>query len=468
VLSCGDADPELRGEPRCDQVRLAAPAEGTSLVLVVNDTMRRDAAGVYGGSARTPHFDRFAREHLLFRNAVSQAPWTKPAIATLFTSLHPSQHRVASDPQMRDDKQRARPLLEVDVLARHFVTLAEVLRDAGFRTAGFVSNPWLEGRFGFAQGFDLYDDSFAAWGASGEAAVEAALAWLAQREPGQRFFLYLHLIDSHRPYGRIDPRDAEDLRRRTAGDPAPVGRDGELILDDMTLADGTPLRAAGFRPSRALFRRFLEPLEASAAWKRTAVVVTSDHGEALFERGYGLHGHGLYDDEAAVPMAVRLPGAEPQTGSVECLVGLVDLLPSFCEYLGVPCPEASQGWSFVRVGEGRPDGARRFLVTEGVMQRPRHRAIRNRSFKLLYEPGGRRDGRKRETPYSLFDLARDPGERFDTLEDLYGSERTERAFAVMREALIRAVAPTEAQPAERVPVDPALRERLEALGYLEE
>ena len=108
------------------------------------------------------------------------------------------------------------------------------------------------------------------------------------------------------------------------------------------------------------------------------------------------------------------------------------------------------------------------VYTEGVMQRPRHRAIRNRSFKLLYEPGGRRDGRKRETPYSLFDLARDPGERFDTLEDLYGSERTERAFAVMREALIRAVAPTEAQPAERVPVDPALRERLEALGYLEE
>jgi arylsulfatase A-like enzyme len=82
----------------CGALREPSPPEPVSVVLVVNDTMRRDRMGIHGGRARTPHFDRFARENLWFTDAVAQAPWTKPSIATLFTSLYPTQHGVVTHP----------------------------------------------------------------------------------------------------------------------------------------------------------------------------------------------------------------------------------------------------------------------------------------------------------------------------------------------------------------------------------
>src|SRR5262249_7734447 len=87
-----------RGEPAGSELRLASRPVGASVILVVNDAMRRDALSAYGGRARTPRFDRFAAENLLFESAMTQAPWTTPSVATLFTSLYPSQHRLASHP----------------------------------------------------------------------------------------------------------------------------------------------------------------------------------------------------------------------------------------------------------------------------------------------------------------------------------------------------------------------------------
>ncbi|MCP4241027.1 MAG: sulfatase [Myxococcota bacterium] len=329
VAACGQdpAEPELVGEHRCAQIHRSEAPTQRNVVMIVNDTMRRDAAGIYGGTAATPHFDRFADRNLLFENAFAQAPWTKPSIATLFTSLYPSQHLVISDPMLRKRGTGIGESFEADVLVAPLVTLAEVFSAAGYRTAAFVANPWLKARFGFAQGFEHYEDSFVdefgAWPPSGEALVEAALDWLRERDPDEPWFLYVHLLDSHGPYGSIDASEAAGLRPRLNADSRPVGRDGERIYRDMRLSDGTPLQAAGFRLTRALLRKvyrigierfdrlfgeLLAGLRKAPGWQQTAVIVTSDHGEAFFEHGWGLHGHGLHDDEAAIPLAARLPG----------------------------------------------------------------------------------------------------------------------------------------------------------------
>ncbi len=102
------------------------------------------------------------------------------------------------------------------------------------------------------------------------------------------------------------------------------------------------------------------------------------------------------------------------------------------------------------------------------MRRPAHRSVRNGTYKLVYEPGPRGGEPRRDSPYALYDLAADPAERFDHLEEPHRSERTERAFEVIRAMLETAVPPYERPPARRVPVDPAVREHLEALGYLED
>ncbi len=197
------------------------------------------------------------------------------------------------------------------------------------------------------------------------------------------------------------------------------------------------------------------------------MIVTSDHGEALYRRGYGNHGQGFFQDETALPLVARLPGVSPERGRVECLVGLVDLMPSLCDYLGAECPSAASGWSFVAGAEVATAQERRFLVTEGVMGRPSHRAIRDRNFKRFYEPEGKRAGPASGSPWSLYDMEEDPRERFDRADPRLATARTRGVLDRMRRALPDAVLPYAAPAATTAPVSPELEQRLESLGYLE-
>jgi choline-sulfatase len=466
---------------------MAAPAPpDTSVILIVNDTMRRDRVGAYGGSAKTPAFDAFARENLLFEHAFTEAPWTKPSIATLFTSLYPSQHGVATDPQLRDpfDVKRTGALMETDSMSGDLQTLAEVFQAAGYRTAAFVSNPWLEKRFGFAQGFDVYDDSFAQWGVQGEVVSRAGLRWLQKRPRGSKFFLYLHYLDSHLPYGVLDRDQVERHAAQLAADRRPLNEHSlQAVRMIARFPDGTSPLNLGYRPvlgfidmaydnGVAHFDRalglFLRGFAQHWAADKTVIIVTSDHGEALFERGYGNHGTGLFDDEVAIPLAARFPGARTARHRVDCPVGLIDIMPSLCTYLRMTCPAAMFGVSFIpRADGGARQNGRRYIVTEGVARRPRHRAIRNREYKLLFENGPRGNGKVAANPYSLYDVSRDPKERRDLLLAKNRTPNGDRAFRTMSAALRDAVPDFATPNHAHVPIDAATRERLRELGYTE-
>src|SRR5262249_55327577 len=177
VPAVASAVPAADGDLVCGDLRSTGAPKGANLLLVVNDATRRDRMGAYGGPARTPAFDAFASKNLLFEQAFTHAPWTSPSVSTLFTSLYPSQHGVLSNPKARQRlaPNLSEPLPRIDVLAPGLTTLAEVLRGSGYRTAAFVGNPWLQSRFGFDQGFELYDDTFASWEVKGEVVVKAAL-----------------------------------------------------------------------------------------------------------------------------------------------------------------------------------------------------------------------------------------------------------------------------------------------------
>ena len=470
----------------CSDLRIAAAASDASVVLIVNDTMRRDHMGAYGGTAKTPAFDAFAKDNLLFEHAYTQAVWTKPSVATLFTSLYPSQHRVESDPQIRDPRnmQRTGALVQTDILNSQLTTLAEVMKAAGYDTAAFVANPWLEKRFGFNQGFDVYDDSFAQWGIRGEVVSQAALNWLQHQPPGHKFFLYVHYLDSHLPYGVLDRADVERHAQELAADTRPLNDSAMMAVRVVArFPDGVSPLNLGYRPvlgfvemaydsgisafdeSLALFLRGF-----ASHWsaENAVVIVTSDHGEALYERGYGNHGTGLFDDEVAIPLAARFPAVQADDRRVECPVGLIDVMPTLCTYLGVRCPDTMFGASFItRADDRAPQHPRRYLVTEGVAKRPQHRAIRNRDYKLLWENGPRGDGQTKADPYSLYDVAKDPQERHDLRLTENRTPASDRVFQTMAAALHEAVPPFAAPAAEQAPVDPATRERLRQLGYAE-
>ncbi len=480
ALACrGPESPAPPVEP-CQELRFHGAPAASSVVLVVNDTMRRDRLGVYGGPARTPAFDAFAREHLWFDRAVSQAPWTAPSVASLFTSLYPSQHGVTTHPRGAQGATGRAALAASDVLPDSDTTLAELLRGAGLRTAAFVSNPWMDPRFGLAQGFERYDHRFARWGAPGVALSRAALEWLEELEPGERFFLYVHTIDSHRPYGALDwqrtlgratelREDAGRLTPEQVEELAPLLRfEGEGSERGSLLRISPALLRmaydAGIEAFDAALGVLLEGLRAHPAWPQMAVIVTSDHGEALYERGYGNHGHGLFDDELAIPLAARLPGVEP-VGElpVSCAVGLVDVLPTLCGYLGLRCPSPIAGSSWLPGGPGREP---RYLVSEGVMERPAHRALRTRRWKLLAEPEGGPDGRIKRQAYSLYDLEADPQESLDLLEQEAPRPEHRRVAEILGAALDLSVQQLERPERRAAPLDAELSRRLRELGYL--
>lgn len=464
---------------------MRAPATDASLVLIVNDTMRRDRVGAYGGPARTPTFDAFAKENFQFDRAFTNATWTKPAVATMLTSLYPSQHGLITHPESRPDGvwDRSETLTQTDVLGDGYTTLAEVLRAAGFRTAAFVSNPWMARDFGFGQGFEVYDDSFARWHAPGDLVSQKGLEWLQTLRPGERFLLYLHYIDSHRPYGAVSDADIADALGTLAKDTRPQGEESRMLFGWLLSQPQQRLSVAARRQLAALGPRigfveiaynrgieafdhalggFLSGFSTHPSSDRTAVVITADHGEALFERGYGNHGTGLFDDEAAIPMVARLPGMSVGAQRVDCAVSLLDLMPTVCAYLGVACPTPLFGTPLV-VADQDP-AASRYVVTEGVVGKPKHRSIRNATYKLFWEP----DGSPANGPgeYSLYDVTRDPGERDDLLAAVRITPEARRIAAELGARLRESVPAFERPKAAVAPVDPELEQRLRSLGYL--
>jgi arylsulfatase A-like enzyme len=473
LLSIGAAGceraPETAGEPACKELRGTPPRKPVPVVILLNDAQRRDRAGVYGGRARTPAFDAFARANLIFRQAFTQAPWTRPSVATLFTGLLPSQHGVGMEE--RTDPPTAR------ALASELTTLAELLQASGYQTAAFVSNPWMSWRFGFQQGFDAYYDSFI-WDYPGEEISKTALEWLAtEAAPDRPFFLYLHFIDSHRPYPPLPIAEIDANRERVAADPR---RDlsehaKEELRELVQVEGGDPAAAARVEPSVTLLEMayergieefdralalFLDGLARNPAADRAVVIVTSDHGEAFYVRGYGNHGQGLYDDELAIPLAMRLPGISGPPDGVDCQVGLVDILPTLCSYLGIACPAQLAGRSLIDQGASDP----RFLLAEAVGSQPRHRAIRGRRYKLIYEPG-HPPGGARENPYLLYDVVADPEERTDLLAS--GDARSREIAERMRPILLAPAPPGPQLTLRLVPFDEDTAERLRELGYVQ-
>lgn len=468
AVGCG----EIPGSP--------GPPDG-SVVLVLNDTMRRDRMGIHGGPARTPHFDRFARENLWFVRAVSQAPWTKPSVATLFTSLHPSQHGVITHPshQKRAGEELGRRLTASDRLPEAALTLAEAFRAAGFRTAAFVANPWMDRRFGFEQGFEHYDDSFARWDVPGERVVEAALAWLAALPADQRFFLYVHTIDTHRPYPALTWAELEEaLAQPPPPGTLPIAARREIR--SLLRVEGPRPPGVQPPPSRRAIRRaydkgievwdaafgtLLAGLERDPRWDRMAVLVTSDHGEALYERGYGNHGLGLYQSDLAVPFVARLPGAGP--ARVECRVGLIDVMPTLCEWSGLACPATMEGRSFFAGAPEAEDLNEPYRGEAALIDLAQRAAYRGR-YKLIHAPGRRAETNPPPRAWSLFDLAEDPAEEHDLLAEPELPAAVEPVYAGLRLAIetwLAGASPVLAP--EAAPVDPQLEERLRSLGYVE-
>jgi len=296
---------------------------GRSLVLITVDTLRADHVGCYGATApATPGMDRLARSGTLFADVEAVMPITLPAHASIMTGRYPVAHGARHNVAY--------------VLPEEEKTLAEVLREKGFRTGGFVGAFPVTARFGMAQGFEVFDEAFTSSGAlkAAKGDVErpagevdrAAIPWLQRTAAsGEPFFLWIHYFDPHAPY-----EPPEHLARLYEQSPY----SGEVAAVDEAVAT------------------LLDALEKTGAADRTAVVLVSDHGEALGDHGEATHGYFLYQTTTHVPMMMRIPWMTGSPKQVEQVVSQVDILPTALDLLGVPPPEGVQGRSLKPLLEG--------------------------------------------------------------------------------------------------------------------
>lgn len=396
-----------------------------NVLLVTIDTLRADHLGSYGyAAAETPALDRLAARGVRFAQATTVAPLTLPAHASLMTGTFPAYHGVRDNGgfYLGDDQ----------------VTLAKVLRARGYRTGGFVAAFVLDGRWGIGQGFDRYFDDFDlakyrmdvgldAVQRSGGEVVSKAIEWLDQ-DSTRPFLAWVHLYEPHAPY---DP--PESIRVRFP--PTMTGAyDAEIAA-----ADG-------------YFGRLIDHLARHGRLDRTIVVALGDHGESLGEHDEEQHGFFVYDATIRIPLIIAGAGLAPRR--VGDPVRIVDVMPTLLELLGVEIPNSVQGRSLLPLVRGE----RLELVALSETWYPRHHygwseltAVRDGRYTFIAAP-------RRE----LYDTQTDAGETHNI-----AASNPSRADALAR-ALHEFVDRTSAnrRPAAPRPVDPAVEERLRALGYV--
>jgi arylsulfatase len=429
---------------------------GPDLILITVDTLRADHLGSYGYERDTsPNIDRFADESLLFENNVSHAPVTSSSFSSILSGLLPHETGV-----FRNDR-----------LPWHINTLAEYLRNAGYRTQAIIGNFVLRKSRRYGQGFEVYDDEMQQFErvrglaeriapATADAAIEALRR--LQERPEQRFFLWVHFQDPHGPY--TAPESASGIPP-LANTPRPMATNETIsgeggIPSYQQLGEEIDYHHYVSEYDREIrffdlhFGRLMDEIRRLGLYDTALIVFTSDHGEAMGEHDYYFaHGEHLYQGLIHVPLVVRWAG-RAQSGRRSDFVQHSDLVPTILGFLSVPATAGLRGRDLTR-GPGDP----RALISQMRRQDGSFAlSIIIDGLKMIHEPG--------VWDYALFDLEQDPLEQIDLSGDpAYrdAADQLRRQLDTLRNEGLGSAAPAGEAP----DLSEEEIERLRALGYLD-
>lgn len=464
------------------------------LVLVSIDTLRADLG--HRSEFLIPVVQEWQSQGTWADYALSPANQTVPGHVAMLTGLEHGQHGIA-----RNIDRKELETIEF---------FSSQLHSAGYRTAAVVSNAMMLGKYGWARGYEVYDDSDAEPGGNYFfVQVVGRLGWtgvglgagpskrlvsklfgvdpLDIQPPAQSLYatgqaenyiaefakseapyhLMIHYMDPHAPYAPpeatagkfISEPLAKPFRRYSDDHRALLPRVEKALEEESTRAAGEAAAAhlRGLYDEEILFmdsqlRRLSAAIEATG--RATVLVVTSDHGEFFGEHNSMEHGKFLYDPVVQVPfIAVGLNGAQVPARKLEEPVDLIDIAPSFLEAAGLPIPEELRGRSFLS-GE--------FPPLDHIARWDRMASIRRGDYKIVVELGGD-EGIKRFL--GVYDLSTDPGEIGGQIDysDVPGYQELEARLAQLAQEVAELA---RLYPQENAPT--ADRVLLDALGYVDE
>ena len=326
--------------PRGPRPRPGAPGSQPrpELVIVISiDTLRADHLDLYGyARATAPNLRALGEAGVVFRTVAAQSAQTLTSHKSIFTGKYPATlmlEETGADLIELTTLHDARAYL-VDTFSAVRGALAEGFLQRGFRTAGFTDGAWMSREAGFAHGFEVFDDA----GGGLQASVPRALDWL-ENHAAQPAFLFLHSYDVHCPYAPPEPYDSAFCPDHSAhvplGDKCGKGALYGKALAPADLAALTDHYDGGILAADAELGHLFEGLRTQGLYERALIVVTSDHGESLGERGSVGHG-GLYLEQLLVPLIVKLPASwSVRPTTVTEPAEMVDLLPTLFALCGI-------------------------------------------------------------------------------------------------------------------------------------
>lgn len=334
------------------------------IIFIVVDALRADHVSSYGYHRQTtPNVDAWvAGKGTLFTDVTAASSWTNPSNGAMLTSHSPSSiDTVWSDMDRRIPDDEA--------------MLAEYLNDAGYVTAGFVSNWWLQSRYGYNQGFDTYRSTTGPNKTRADVLNDLAFAWLEDElaaviDNQQPLFLFLYYLDPHTWYDPPPPYDtkydstydgpltAEKYGHGhdvVAGNITPSQRDIEHLL---ALYDGE----INYWDDQ--LGKMLVYLNDQGILENSIIVITSDHGQMFGEHGKWVHRNSLYEEVLRVPLLISQPGVTPAEQVITAPVQMMDITPTLLEMVGITVPDHMQGQSLLPAIKGAAMAEDRLIFSE--------------------------------------------------------------------------------------------------------
>ena len=379
-----------------------------NVILIIADTLRADLAAEQAQRAPDGGLARLRRDGVAFDAAYAQASWTRPSVATILTGQYPSTHGA---------------IHKMDFMSNRVQTLAKVLREAGYWTAGVTTNINVAPIFNLHQGFAEFaylEPSFY-FGATDSAAKlviyktlravrekffanrvhfkhfyqdgmvvnDRVTEWLAESPPSP-FFLFVHYMDPHDPYFEI-PYNGRGVARVT--NPSPAAERADELRS---------LYVQGVQYLDERLAELIEALQGAGVYDDSVVVFVSDHGEEFHDHDGWWHGTTLYDEQLHVPLVMKLPGNAKGGERRTDVARTLDIATSILGTLEMRPPGEFQGIDLIRQTVDEP------VIAEEDLEGNRIFAIRDGDWKLIVANAGNPRGL---APKELYDVARDPREQ---------------------------------------------------------
>ncbi len=427
-----------------------------NVILIVVDSLRRDALGCYGAPAGSSDaIDALAAGGVRFSTCISQAPWTLPSTTTILSGLYPTSHGTTNIPSR---------------IPSSVPLLAGRMKKLGYRTGAVVSHDLVGSGRGFERGFDFFDESNARGHTyvSSKSVTDIALDWIDRG--GEPFFLFVHYFDPHFVWVEhegLTPDAPYDGPLRPGMNIWKIRDEAETLgRDDIDYL--RRLYAGEVRFTDKEIGRLAAHLEETGLDGATVILLTADHGEEFLEHGWLGHTRNLYQNLLAVPLIVRAPGRlEPAVREDAAM--LVDVVPTILRLAGVKKSDMPQNLPgtalFDRVMGDRP------LFSEvdydpndeeGGVPRMRRKMQKTAHLRSVIAGDWKAIENRAAGTAELYRLADDGAE----MKDLAGREETTERLREMEARIARWEREIPRGEQEKIELSPVERKKLEALGYI--